>query len=1096
VPGIPTAEVVEPLAAPPSGGRRIAQISSSLAGTQAATAVLGLLFWTVAARGSSLAAVGVAGAAVSAMALLSALGSFGLGTLLIARLPGTPQPDRRVLVRTALALAGSLAAALALVVPFVTILVADNDGLRAVAGTPGTAVLFAFGTALMAVALVVDQAVLVLGSGKLQLERNIVASLTKLLVLLALTAAGRDGGMDIFAAWTVGTLVSLPVVSWRTRGGRRLQRTGRLIDPRSLRGLGRAAASHHALNTTLSASLQLLPVIVLLAVSAGDNGVFSSALQFTGFVFALPYALSVGLFAAAEGDEGEVLRRMRSTLPLGLALSVLANIVMYPLAPYILSIYGEVYAEQGADVLRLLVLAGIAFVVKDHYVALRRVQDRTGHASLVLLGFTFLELGAAWLGAVAGGTVGLCLGWLAVLAVEAVVLGAVLWMEARADDSQAQSGGLDTLRRRRLVLGSARTGRTAASDGPRPVAGPLDLAPPRAPLAADAPVVHSADWLARWGSWVGVGPVLLAMTCGLLAIAQATSLAREGNAGEQAQALYLAGLVLIFLPAAVGVLLPGIRSRDRVLLALAMSVLLQLSRVVLYPTRFMFHDELLHANVLRQIQASGQLFSFNPLLPISGYYPGLEIATSGVHALTGLSLHASAVLVLVLARSTLALAVLLVVQRLTGSARAGAVACVVYACNSQMIFFNSQFSYQTLALPLSVLTVYLFLSRAPGSWTSLVTPLLALAGVALTHHVTMGLLVAALAGWCALAVVLQRDTGQDEARPLAIMTVAGAAMFTATLLNPGNTLGSYLGAIVASSSRDLLALARGEQSKALFANSAGVQNAVYEQVLVLASLAITVLVLAPALLHARRYLRARITAAVVLSLTALLYPIIPGGHLTRATAEVGDRAAGFVYVGVAFVVAAWLSSRPPLRRSFAVAGGLLATITFLGGVVLGAGPVAGQLPGPFRVSADARSVDGPNLAAAAWMRENLPDDSRVYADRVGGLLAAAYGEQFTVRHISTGVDASRLLLSPDFGRSDLEVLRAARIEYVVVDRRNAFGLPNRDVYVESGEFGEDGRTAPVPTAAVRKLDAVDGVDRLYDNGSIAVYDVRGLLDGG
>ena len=72
---------------------------------------------------------------------------------------------------------------------------------------------------LMAVALVVDQAVLVLGSGSLQLERNAIASAAKLLALGGLAVAGQSGGMTIFLAWGVVTLLPFLLVACRARGG-------------------------------------------------------------------------------------------------------------------------------------------------------------------------------------------------------------------------------------------------------------------------------------------------------------------------------------------------------------------------------------------------------------------------------------------------------------------------------------------------------------------------------------------------------------------------------------------------------------------------------------------------------------------------------------------------------------------------------------------------------------------------------------------------------------------------------------------------------------------------------------------------------------
>ncbi len=97
-----------PSACTAAGGlQRILRISASLVGTQAATSVLGLLFWTLASRNFAKDQFGVANAAISAMGLLGALGTLGLGTLLISLLPQTPQGVRRVTVRTALAVSAA-----------------------------------------------------------------------------------------------------------------------------------------------------------------------------------------------------------------------------------------------------------------------------------------------------------------------------------------------------------------------------------------------------------------------------------------------------------------------------------------------------------------------------------------------------------------------------------------------------------------------------------------------------------------------------------------------------------------------------------------------------------------------------------------------------------------------------------------------------------------------------------------------------------------------------------------------------------------------------------------------------------------------------
>ena len=1067
-----TPDVTSGETAATSGLRRVAAISASLVSTFALTSVLGLAFWLLAARQFAIDAVGVGGAAIAMMTLLGTLGTCGLGTLLISRLPRTDQRHRRVLVRTSLTLAGVVSAVLAVVVPVAAYRVAGFANLEPIAGSAPAVLTFAAGTALMSVGLVADQAVLVLGSGRLQTERNALASVVKLAALGAFALAGFTGGMTIFLAWGIGTLVSLPLVAWRTRGGRALAEDGPLVDPRRLRGLGRMAASHHALNTTLQAPLQLLPLLVLVVVSSRDNGVFTSALQVTGVIFALPYAITVGLFAAADSDERALVQRMRLTLPVSLGASLLANLLLFPLAPVVLRVaFGEAYADDGVTLLRILALAGLCFVVKDHFVALRRVQNRTTQATLVLLALTVAELAAAYLGArITGTAVGMTTAWVAVLAVEAVVLSVPLL----AADPVGVLSRIPVPARRtaspRLVAVAART--TSARTR-------LDLAARR--------------WR-RLVRAVGPGPTVLLMCAGLVPMAVGIASARTDGSSPTSQALYVVGLVVVFLPAAVGVLLPRARTSTRVLLALSMAVLLQLTRLVLYPTQFMFHDELIHANVLRLLGDSGQLFSDNPLLPVTSYYPGLEIATNAVQQLTGVAPHTAAVVIVLAARLVLALALLLLVAYVTGSRRVGAAAVVVYAANPQMLFFNSQFSYQTLALPLAVLAVYLVASRREGARSSLLPGILATVAVAFTHHVTAVLLIGVFTLWWLLEIV-QRRGRRNAGASLAAMVGASVGAFAVTLLNPGNTLVGYLGSIGQSSVTAVVRVVTGQQQRKVFQNSAGVVIQPWEQAAIVASILLTLAVLVPALVRSRTLLRRRVALVTLLLLVAAIYPIIPGGHLTVSTAEVGDRAAGFVFLGVAFAVAWWIwQTRGRTWRTAVLAVG--ATVVFLGSVVLGAGSVSAQLPGPFRVSDDARSVDSDNLAAARWMADTLPADSRTYADRVGALLAGAEGHQFAVTHIGTDVDASRLLLDPTFGPEDVTVIRAANIRYLVADRRDGFGLPNQGVYIESGEYGGENRTTAVPAAALRKFSSVPGVTVLYDNGSVVIYDLGTLGQAG
>ncbi len=648
--------------------------------------------------------------------------------------------------------------------------------------------------------------------------------------------------------------------------------------------------------------------------------------------------------------------------------------------------------------------------------------------------------------------------------------------------------------------GAIPVGRPAA-DGPSAGNGQL----PRAEGAGDRRPVPRRDLIKPDRT----GPVVLGMSLGLLVLAWCVHRGLGGADPLRTDTLYWVAQVMIFAPAAWRILTPGVSERERTAVALALGLLTQLGRTVLYPKDFAFHDELVHGNLLRLILDTHQAFPVNSALPVTSSYPGLEVATAAVVSLTGLSLHTSAVLVLLLARVVLVLAVRGVVRALTGSDRMGSVAVLVYACNPQFVFFNSQFSYQTIALPLGLLATYLVLTRGSGR-RRLVLPMAVLTALAVSHHLTSFLFTGAFAAWWLVELVLSRrrvaGAPRDRGRrctvlDLGLLTLVSAGVSLVFALRVGNPVGSYLTAIADLSADNVHALSEGQPTNELFADPTGVPTPDWQRALLVVALALTSVAVIAGVLRGRRWLRDRNAPALLLLVFALGWPLVPAGHLTEATSEVTDRSAGFIFVGVAFTVAAANLLLPRNGRWSADAArhvglriGVVALVvaTFVGNTVLGIGPIWARVPGPYLVSADNRSIDGANLASARWLAATQAPNGVLFGDRVSGLLGSLIGRQTTLRHVGSEIDASPLLLQSTFGATDRELIRRASIRWVVVDTRDSTGLPHLGVYVENGEYLTGDRTSPVPAAALTKLAAVPGVRRVYDNGALVVYDVAAL----
>ncbi len=393
--------------------------TGSLIGTTAVTGVLGFAYWWVAARLYSPQAVGLASAAISAMMLLGAICVLGLGTLLIGELPRRPG-KRASLISAALILVGGVGACGGIVFALVAPLVStDFQPLRA---SIGNILLFAVGVSLTAIVIVLDKAFIGLLQANLQLWRNTVFALAKLVLLILAGFLLLRVGETVYGTWAAGNLLSLiPLAGLAAvKGGKSVKAF--MPDWKLLRQLGVPALEHHMLNLILQAPTTALPVLVTVLLSATVNAWFYVSWMLCGLVTTASYALTTVLYAINSTQTSELTRKLRVTLILALVTSLLANCLLQFGATEILGLFGPAYAQQASWSLRILSLGAFPMIIKDHYIAVSRIHSKMARvAFLVALG-SLLELGVAALGARLGGLAGLSLGWVLAVYVEAVFM--------------------------------------------------------------------------------------------------------------------------------------------------------------------------------------------------------------------------------------------------------------------------------------------------------------------------------------------------------------------------------------------------------------------------------------------------------------------------------------------------------------------------------------------------------------------------------------------------------------------------------------------------------------------------------------------------
>jgi O-antigen/teichoic acid export membrane protein len=399
--------------------RQLLYSSASLMASQVLTAGVGFLFWVVAARRFTEASVGFASAAISAMSLLGAVATVGLGTLLIREMPDNPGREHRML-SAALVLSGGIGVVLGAI--FVLLAPLISSGFAPLTADPLIWLSVILGSGLTAASLNMDQALVGLLRTGLQLIRNIVAAGGRLLLLLAAGLLGWGAGSPaMLGSWSLALALSFAALALIAIRRRRLR--GAFPPAWGILDFHRwTALQHHLLNLTSQVPGWVMPLVTLTVLSASTNARFYLAWTLVGLASFIPAALTTALYASSARDLSSLARNGRITLGLSFAAAVSSALVLWLAGSMILAPLGASYAEAARGPLPVLAMTLIPVAVKGHFVTVHRVLGTLNTASKVVGFAGLLEVAGATVGAQYGDLIGLSIGLLAAMLLEAAVM--------------------------------------------------------------------------------------------------------------------------------------------------------------------------------------------------------------------------------------------------------------------------------------------------------------------------------------------------------------------------------------------------------------------------------------------------------------------------------------------------------------------------------------------------------------------------------------------------------------------------------------------------------------------------------------------------
>jgi O-antigen/teichoic acid export membrane protein len=408
------------------------------------TSLIGVAYWTLAARLTPPEVVGLNAALISAMMALASLSHLGLVGALSGFLPRAGAATGALVKR-----AYALAAVLALVFATAFVVAAPHfSGQLRDLERPGLAAVFVAAVLTWSLFALQDSVLTGLGRAVWIPLENIIYSGAKLVLVLALAAS--LGGYGILVSWVVPAALAVVPVSlavFKIFIPSHLEAYG--TEPARGTHLFRRFVASDGLGMVLAQMLSaLFPILVMEQAGAETAGRFYIPWMLAQSLDLV--AINVGMSLTVQGAHTQdqlpsIFRRvlLRTLAPVGLLVAV-AMVA----APLVLTLFGAGYANASVETFRLLLVGSLLRVVITLAICAAWAERRPSRVVALQAALTVLVLPLAWRLTPGLGATGAALAWTigqAAVAGLAVLLVRHLLRGWRRPSGQAQSILVDEL---------------------------------------------------------------------------------------------------------------------------------------------------------------------------------------------------------------------------------------------------------------------------------------------------------------------------------------------------------------------------------------------------------------------------------------------------------------------------------------------------------------------------------------------------------------------------------------------------------------------------------------------------------------------------
>jgi O-antigen/teichoic acid export membrane protein len=315
----------------------------------------GAVFWVIAARLASPEDVGVAGSMVAAADSLALFAQLGLNIAILKTMPVSDRRAADVLTASVVVLGAGVLFALA----YCLLLPITSPRLTEVLGSPVAIGIYCVLVGATAVNVLSDSVFLAINRVRDYLRLNgFLMGVAKCVLPFALAGSGAMGLYgSVGGAIALCAVASLWVIFRHVPGRRVLRPSRSLLDARRFAGAG------YVTYVLTVLPLLVFPLLVINALGTADGAAYFISFQIVTLLHAVILAVANAGYAECERattGRRHLVRKSGVTL---MACSLGGAIVMWPLAPYFLQIFGDHYVTEGTWTLRVLAFAtvGAAF---------------------------------------------------------------------------------------------------------------------------------------------------------------------------------------------------------------------------------------------------------------------------------------------------------------------------------------------------------------------------------------------------------------------------------------------------------------------------------------------------------------------------------------------------------------------------------------------------------------------------------------------------------------------------------------------------------------------------------------------------------------